>query len=380
MAYMNVPGGGLPLPTQLYPSTPSGAGQIWGNGQINLAAGSDFVIPRGMWFVQTGSYSALQFRDPVNNVWRAVRPGRATVQISSDGFNCRVQNICGIPFGGVITNGGTGYVQATTTIAASTGGSVWMPVVGGALGATTIANPGSGYGIAPFVAIPGPPSRAGNGIGGIQASAYAVLTNGTVSAVSLTNTGAGYNQATITALLLPATNDPNYIAGTVSVGSVTFTIAGSAGKLTGALATNYGGSVPLVMSLTVGGSGTGATIVPAIGQTVTAVSVVAGGGGYGTLPPLVTSSGGDTAAVDAIRNPAISHGTGLPVAFQGTGVLAAQAITSVNILDGGFFIAPPNPVIIPAGPAAPVAASVASVTFTMGSLFDTIFLQPAGGS
>ena len=376
MAYLNAPGAGLPFPQNLYPSELFGAPQDWGNGQITLAAASAITIPRGSWLVDTGLYSAIQFNDPNSPLWRTITPNRRARVIQSDGFNYRIQNLLGVMLGGVVTALGSGYAQSTTLITPSTGNSTWQPIVGGALAVGSIVNAGANYSIPPIVAIPSPPADIYNGIGGIQATAYSALSSGTVSGVTLTNFGAGYTQATVTALLLPSTFDPNFAS--ITIGSVTFTISGSAGKLTAGVPTTYGSAVATTASLTVSGAGSSATIVPLIGQTVLSVSVTAAGAGYGSIGgPLVTSSGGGNTNTDVVKNPIASLDNFVPLPFQGLGVLASGSLSSVTIYDGGFFISAPNPIILPVETAASTQATIA---FTMGSTVDTIFLQPMGGT
>jgi hypothetical protein len=380
--YLNVPGGGLPLPTGLYPTELTQSTQDWSSAPITISAGASIVIPRGNWIIGSGLVSTVQYLDPVNNFWRPVVPPRFTRQVISDGFNYRIINLTGIPFAGVITTKGSGYTQATTTITPSVGNSVWQAVVGGSLAVSTVANAGAGYSIPPTVAIPQCPAFAYNGIGGVQATAYATLTGGTVNGVTLVNVGAGYTSATVTALLLPSPFDPNYLAGTVTIGSVLFTLTNS-GDLTAAILTNGGDAIPnaslSTMSLTVTGAGSSAVVSPLIGQTVLSASVAAAGATYGTSPPLITSVGGNNTFTDALKNPLVSPGS-VPLPVYGIGTLASQSLSGVTIYDPGFFVSAPTAIVIPGTGAAPVAASVASVTFSMGSTQDTVTLQPAGGT
>lgn len=376
MQPLSGPGIGLPIPTNLYPTELYSAPQDFGNGEITLPAGGALQLPRGSYMVQTGSFSIVQFLDPVTNTYRNVRTSRGSFQQLYDGFNYRMINPLGCIVGGVITNVGSNYAQATTTIAAGAGNSVWQPIIGGTLGSVSIANAGAGYSIPPTVAIPGPPSASANGIGGIQASAQCALSSGTVASVTLVNVGAGY-VGTITCLLLPCPYDPNYIAGTTTVGSITF-VAGGTGKLMGALLTNGGDAVALTTTLAVSGAGSSAAVTPVILQTVTAVSVSVAGATYGTVGPLVTSSGGGyTGSADAVGNPGVSHTGFIPIPFDGVGVIATATLASVTILDSGLFVSTPNPIVIPSN-SNPVTASLATIVFTMGTKADSVFIQPTG--
>ena len=58
----------------------------------------------------------------------------------------------------VVVAGGSGYVQASTSVTASAGGSTWQPIVGGMLSMSSINNAGTGYGVAPNLFIAAPPS------------------------------------------------------------------------------------------------------------------------------------------------------------------------------------------------------------------------------
>ena len=145
--------------------------------------------------------------------------------IKSDGFTSRVANLTGCVVSASIINGGTGYVQATTTITAIGAGftgavPTLLPIVGGALGVTgtfTIDVPtkGAGYGVPPLVMIPPPPPAQSNanGVGGIQATAIALIgSGGSLTSVSITNPGAGYPTAP-TAVVVPSPFDPNLSTG-----------------------------------------------------------------------------------------------------------------------------------------------------------------------
>lgn len=376
-APLSAPGLGLPIPTNLYPTELYNAPQDFGNGQITLPAGAALQLPRGSYMVQTGAFSIVQFLDPVTNVWRNARTSRGSFQQLYDGFNYRLLNPLGCIVGAVITNVGSNYVQATTTITAGAGNSVWTPIIGGTLGSVSIINAGAGYSIPPTVAIPGPPTASVNGIGGIQASAVCALTNGTVASVTLINVGAGYT-GTVTCLLLPCPYDPNYIAGTTTVGSISFVAAGT-GKLMGALVTNPGDAVSLTTTLAVTGAGSSAALTPVILQTITAVTVAAAGATYGTIGPLITTSGGGyTGSADAVGNPGVSHTGFIPIQAQGVGVLGSQTLASVTLLDSGLFVSTPNGIVIPGTGTNPVTASVASITFAMGTKSDSVFVQPTG--
>ena len=177
------PGLGLPFPQALYPNNLAGIGPNAATNEITLAAGQALAIPPGTFIVTPGRYTLLQYLDPVTSVWLPYRSALIQpVQIKSDGQNYRLANLTGCPIGGYVTAAGSGYAQATTTITSSAGGSLWQPVIGGALNTSiSIVAAGAGYTVPPMILIPAPPSP------GIQATAYATITSGTVSAVTVTN-------------------------------------------------------------------------------------------------------------------------------------------------------------------------------------------------
>ncbi len=111
---------------------------------LSLQAGMSFIIPAGRYLVGLGLYTSLQFLDPVTNIWRnngAVGPGGGPpVIVESDGANWRLANTTGCAVGATITTAnatgcttGIGTTAVGTTVTPSTGGSVWVPIVGGAL-------------------------------------------------------------------------------------------------------------------------------------------------------------------------------------------------------------------------------------------------------
>lgn len=376
VAPLSGPGLGLPPVQNLYPSELYNAPQDFGVGLITLEAAQAIAVPRGTWYINPGMYSAVQFLDPLNGLWRSVRPQRQVMFVGSDGFNCRIINLTGCIVGAVVTAEGSGYVAASTTIVPSVGNSTWQAIVGGALAVGSVTAPGAGFTIPPWVMIPSPPNTFNSSTAGsFQATGYASISSGTVSGVTMVNVGAGYVGATITGLLLPSPYDPN--AAAITPGTVTFTTAASAGKLTGALCTDYGSALTPGSSgsLVVSGAGSGATLSQVILQTITAASVSAAGAGYGSGAPLITSAGGVNSAVDAVTNPDLSLTGFVPFPLQAAGVVASGSISSVTIEDSGLFTAAPSPIVV-ASDATPT--TLATIAFTMGSKNDTIFIQPTG--
>jgi hypothetical protein len=388
------PGVGLMYPQNYYPSQLQNAPNDPSSNRQTLNAGDVFVIPSGTWFVTLGIYLVLQYLDPVTNAW-AFGSGtsyeRGMQYVKSDGFSVRIANLTGCVVAVSITAAGSGYAQASTTVTAvATGftGAVptLLPIVGGQLGLTgtfTIDVPtkGAGYGVAPIIMIPPPPPAAtnANGVGGIPATAYAVLSSGSISAVSLTNPGAGYPSAP-TAVVVPSPFDPNLSVG-ITAASVSFSLTGS-GSITGVLVTNSGsplttGSLASI-TLTIGGAGSSGSLTAIVMQTISAASVSGPGVGYGTGQSLITTVGG------APPNGAITNPDALQLAFlprqANIGLTPANTSVSVGstgvIYDGGLFEAAPNIVLVQAANLA-APSTVASVALVMGWRPDIFQLQAA---
>ena len=384
------PGLGLPYPQSLYPTQLYNAPPDEATNRIALAPGDTLPLPAGDWLVNLGQYCVLQFLDPVNNTWSmgtnaAWQGGHQFVV--SDGFNVRVANLLGCPITASVTSYGSNYVQATTTVTATPGNSTWVPIVGGQL-TPTIISAGAGYGVAPeiFIPAPAPASNNANGVGGIQASAWANISSGTLtlaSGVSMTNPGAGY-ETPFTIALRPSPTDPNLSVG-ITMATVVFSLTGS-GSITGALCTNPGAplSNPNQFTLTVAGAGTQGTLVGNVLQTVTAASVSGAGSGYGTIANLLQTVGGVPAAGTITNSPEYNGlawrprqaQVGLTVTGAG-GTIGTQVGT---IYDGGLFLTNAAPSFVLAGqPLAGAAPTIvaATVALTMGSRPDIVTLQPA---
>lgn len=386
------PGLGLPYPQNYYPSQLQNAPQDPSSNRLALAAGDTFVIPAGDWYINTGCYSVLQYLDPVTNIWSMTPTaawGGALQFIKSDGFTTRIANLLNCPVSAVITQSGGGWVQSSTTITATGGTSTWLPIIGGALAQVggTMQSVGAGYGIAPLVMIPPPPPAANNanGVGGVQASAYCVISSGTVSGFTFSNVGAGYPSAP-TAVVVPSPFDPNLATG-ITAATVAFSLT-NAGALTGVFCTNPGAPLSASNAITLGiaGAGTNATLVANVLTSVTAVTVSGAGSGYGTISALLTTIGG-APSVGTITNPDLSGlawrprpaQVGLAVTAAANGTIAAQNGT---IFDGGLFLqsttTAPNFVVI----AQPITAATqayvaATIALTMGTRADIVTLQPA---
>lgn len=385
---LNGPGVGLPPPQNLYPSALQNSPIDPSSNKIALNAGDQLPIPAGDWLIDTGMYSVLQFYDPVNNTWRSM-PSAAWNGgfqfVKSDGFNVRVANLTGCVVNIVPTAYGSNYVQASTSLTVTgPSGVTAAPIVGGQLVQSSLVAAGAGFTMPPIVFIPPPPpaTNNANGVGGIQASAYANIANGTVASISFTNAGAGYPTAP-GIILLPNPADPCNITG-FTAASVNVSLVGS-GSITGALVTNNGAPIPdnslSNVTITVAGVGSGATLVADVMQTVKAVSVVGAGTGFGTLAVGVASAGGAGNAGTVQQSPEFLRLNFRPrpvqasLAVTGVGTLAAQTGT---ILDGGLFLSAPNPVLqFNAAPGATLLPTGSTISFVMGSRPDIVTMQPA---
>lgn len=361
-------GVGLPAPQYLYPTELFNAADDLATNEQTLAPGQALVFPAGDFLVTIGKVLILQYKDPVNGIWRGFGSPRTPLsRVKSDGQNIRIANLTGCPVAAEITGAGSGYVQASTTVTANVGGSTWQPIVGGSVSITSITNAGSGYGQPPIVLIPDPPFP------GVPATGYAILTSGTVSTVSLTNLGAGYLTAPPVALV-PNPSDPNI--NSIVQATVTTALT-AAGKLTAVLNTNPGAALATLSAITLTASGTGgsgATVAAVVMQTVTGVSVVAGGTGF-TAGAEVSTYGGTPATASASGNPSIELTGYLPRAASIGMAAAAGTITSVStIYDPGLFVGTPNPIV---NTGSGTATTAASVTLIMGSAPDAYLIQPA---
>jgi hypothetical protein len=360
------PGISLPPPQALYPAYLTNEPYVPATNVITLAPGEAITVPSGDWLFNIGKYLTVQALDPVTGIWSPFTGGaNDNGYLHSDGQNFRVANPTGCPIGAIVTAAGSGYVQASTTVNASAGGSTWQPIVGGALSLTTsITSAGSGYTIPPIVFIPAPQNP------GVQAAGYATIAAGTVSAVSITQQGAGY-LTTPTIALLPSPYDPNL--GSIVNATATVTTTG-AGQITAVLCTNSGAAQTFAAqpTLTIAGVGTGATATPTLLWTATGASVTAGGAGYTTATE-VTSIGGRPAATPVWLNPLIEAQILTPRPAAMSVAVAGTSITSITtVYDGGLYAGTPTTLVLTNA----VATTAATLVLTLGSTVDFAELQP----
>lgn len=359
-------GVGLPLPQFKYPSELNNAAPDSGNAYIGLAPGDSMTIPPGDWIINR-IYCFVQYFDSVNNAWR----GNATAlgpqeQVFSDGVNYRVANLTGCPVAAIVVAGGSGYSQSSTSVTASTGGSTWQPIVGGMMSVNTIANAGSGYGVAPILLPLQPPTP------GVQATGYTTITGGSVTGVTLTNVGAGY-AASQTLVTIPNPYDPNLTSTTAIVPATVVLAPIGSGSIAAVLCTNNG--APASPTLTVGGAGSSGSVVAVVCQVVASGSVAAGGAGF-TGGGGVITIGGQPSATPQWVNPATDLSQAIPRPAQATMATTGGSLVSVStIIDKGLFFGTPTVLVVPG--AGNLQTTTASVTVALGSTADTILLQPA---
>jgi hypothetical protein len=380
------PGLPLPLPQNLYPTELGGANLDFGSNRLTLPPGAAVPVPAGEWLVSLGMYLFLQYLDPITNTWITSASGGwegPHIYVFSDGYNVRIANMLGCPIDGVVTAPGTGYVQASTTIAVTGGGgSTWQPIIGGQLAVIggTLVSSGAGYGIAPLAIIPQPPPAASNpnGVGGVPADGYFTIASGTISGFTFTNPGAGYPAGlTITAYASPY--DPNLSTG-ITLGTIAFSLA-AGGSLTGVLCTNSGAPIanPANITLTVSGVGSQGTVSPIMVQTITKGSVTGAGTGFGTIGVELTTVGGAPPTSTYTNSPTNLYLAYKPrpaqIGLTGTGSGGTVAAQAGTIYDGGLFYSTPSPIVSAGAQSGSLAGP--TVALTMGSVPDIAYLQPA---
>ncbi len=362
-------GVGLQIPSYYFPTeiNPANTPLDLASAIQGLSSGDAIAVPAGSWIINPGPYSVIQFMDPVTQVWRGLSSAlMKSVPVTSDGFNYRVANLTGCPVAAVVTTGGSGYVQASTTVTSSSGGSTWRAVVGGMCSISTISNAGSGYGIPPMVFIASPP------VGGVQASGYATIQSGTLAAVTLTNVGGGYVTAP-TVVIVTSPYDPNFIAGSTIVQAVAaITLVGS-GSIAAIVCTDNGASIAAAPTLTIAGAGASGAAT-ALRMSTFASATVASAGTW-TGGAYMTTVGGGAGATAQFANPAIDGTNFIPRPAQVT-LSGATSLSSVaTVYDGGLFLSAPTVVVSPVGGAL-APASIATITPTYAGAPDTVLLQP----
>ena len=386
-------GVGLPNPQALYPVAIPSIAAFTNPNRISLPPGGDIIIPPGDWAITLGLYSQVQFLDPVTQLWVPIisTTGSNFLTIESDGWNYRIYNPTGFPVGALITNAGTAYTSAPT-IAAATGGSLWLAIVGGGIGtlncpSTVTVASGVGYLVPPIINIAAPPSP------GVQATAVCSISGGSIANFTIINPGAGYTSAPLVTAVQQM-SDQNFQSGSTTATTQATIVAATSyvGMVTAVLLVNEGNNVANVaptMSNT-GGGGSGLAITPVMAFTVANYAIAAAGSGYnGSSAPVQTWGGslataGTSGIGAATNNPMVSYGMFIPRQAQivvnisgGSASLPNNAINQFSgIIDGGLFQVTPNNAIVlnPTG-----AGGFGSLTLTMGGQNDTLIIQKLAG-
>ncbi len=370
-------GSGLPFPQALYPPLPNGQAVQPASNELYLPGGSCMYIPAGWWMVMPRLYSQVQFLDPVTNLYRqyGTWAPMTPAYVNSDGQNFRIFNPTGCPVGAIVTNVGSGYIQSTTTVASNTGGSTWVPIVGGAIsqtvtiGAVGGVTGGANWTLPPILVASPPPA------GGVPATATATVSGGAINSVTVVDQGAGYASPP-TWQVIPNPFDPNIAILTIP--PLTSTLTG-AGTITAILCTYFGTVQTAPVTLTISGAGASATATAIMALSVTAVSFSNSGGVTYTGPnvDVDTVAGNVVVAAGAVLNPAMGPGLFIPRKANISAPVSGGVIGAAAIIDGGLFqAAPAGLVISPVGTAATGTISLA--TLTMGAQTDRIYMQNMG--
>lgn len=396
MATVRIGGAGIGLPT--FPGlanqtsgtgTPGQAGYYTGlTNSVTLSAGETFLIPSGTWWVSPGPYTFVQWKDPVSTQWKTM-PTTATVTkyVESDGQNWRLANLTGCVIGAVITTGGAtnpytngiGSTATGVTVTASSGGSTWVPVVGGAIGATLatstgVTTAGSGYTYPPICVIDAPPT------GGLQATAIVTsLSTGTipVANVQVTNQGAGY----VTAPNLTFVNDPRDTTGS---GAVVVLALTATGQLTGLYPSNNGTALTGVPTLTITTATTTAQATAIMNFTVTSfalASTTTQGSTLSAGTTVISVSNTIAASTNFITNP-LHNGVGVtfPRPARIMANISSGVITSTGqvVEDGGLGIQQvPSTIVLPVITSTTSVAPLGGLGVpVVGGVNDTSLIQP----
>lgn len=379
--------------TAKYPALPIllGPGEVWllpsGQGIVGtfgstLPQQTGFTLT-GQYLVNMGPFTSLQTYDSNMQTWRNITPGGGEASmVSSDGTNFRLANTTGVAIGMLVTAGGTGLTNGFNTVTAtqSAGGGTWNIIVGGAINPTLqIAAAGTLYTQRPIIVV-NPPAAQGS-TPYILPTVVAAITGGAISAVTVTNAGAGLVAQPTFAIL----NAPGDTTGGGATLAATAALTGS-GTVTAVYTTgNYGtAGLTAVPTFTFAPAST-ITAVAVCNFTVTNISVVAAGAGYGNAQPVaILTAGAQVAGAAALLtgNPYFDKNLVFPrnASIQMTSIASgavgtAGAVSASTIIDAGFgFQGVPNLFPVPGGSGGPVTTS-AQLTAVVGGQNDVSVLQ-----
>lgn len=330
----------------------------------------------GQYYVNLGPYTVLQYYDSNLQCFRnaPLVSGRPTV-ISSDGTNFQLTNSTGAAVGALITNTGSGLTNGFNTVAvtSSANGSTWNTIVGGSINTTvTITAAGASYTVPPNIVFNPPASQGATPY--ILPTGYVTLTSGAITGVTITNGGAGL----VAAPTIQVINSPNDTTGNGGVLTVNATLINS-GKLTALYPTYCGTNGTGVHTFTFSPASTiAATMI--MNFTVSGITVVAGGAGYGNAQPFAIITAGAQiggAAAAGLLNPAFDINLVFPrnASIQGTST-AGGAVTGTGLViaDAGYgFQAVPN--LFPIAGGSGLATTQAQVTATVSGANDVCVIQ-----
>ncbi len=387
----------LPVPQALYPSTIAGVPGLVATNRLSLPAGGDILLPPGKFMVSPGVVSQVQVFDPVTQTWfpYTTQTVNEAVFVESDGVNYRIINPTGFPIGAVVTTSGTGFTSAPA-VAAATGGSTWVAIVGGAISSIVPAAGGSGAGylVPPVINIAVPPAP------GVPATATCTISGGSISTITIQNPGAGYTSVPAI-VAAPQNNDTNFFSLTSTTATKNAVLTASlsfASNVTAVLMTNEGfqpqnAAPALTFS---GGGGSGATATAILAQSIQSITVTTPGSGFSGGVGIQTFGGSlfaqtSGAGVGLLNNAIVQSGLLVPRQAQiaatigsgsGIGILGNNTYPSNNsaIIDPGIFTALPSTVVLP-GPTQTSGTGQAVVVnptlaLTMGGVVDTVYIQP----
>ena len=341
-----------------------------------------FLLPAGAFAVAAGSYSSLQWLDPVSGRWITINAVNTLVphMVDSDGTNFRLANLTGCSVGASVTaagNGtgltnGIGAAATGLTVTVSSGGSTWVPVVGGSVNPTvvvTAGNVGSGYIYPPILEFSPPPS------GGVQASGYCLIGSGTISSVVVVNQGAGYTVAPSVTVI----NDSRDTVGTGGAVTLPTTLIGNT-QLTALYPSNPGTSAVTSVPTFTFSPTSAITATMIMNFTVTGISGVGAQTTFTGSPLLIGMAAPVTASstriTAGIAGPIMDTNLTQPRPALLSVTTATNALTTTAvIIDGGFgFQQVPTAYVLPAGLSVNGTAGIA--TLSVGGTNDTSYVQP----
>lgn len=369
-----------------------GPGEAWlvpaGQGTVGVFGSAQqgftgFTLS-GQYIVSLGPFTVLQMYDANLATWRNVQTANgAPLTISSDGTNFRLANTTGVAVAAVVQTGGSGLTNGFNTVTAtlSAGGGTWNTIVGGAINPTLqIAAAGTLFTQRPILVF-NPPSNQGS-TPYILPTAVAAITAGIISTVTVTNVGAGLvGQPTVVVL-----NGPGDTTGSGATVACTAALTGS-GTLTALYTTgNYGtAGVTAVPTFTFLPAST-ITATAVCNFTITAVSTIAIGAGYGNAQPAALLTAGQQVTTTAAllggntlfdKNLVFPRNASIQMTSTAAGALGTAAtLAAATIHDPGYgFQLVPNIFPVPGGTSVAVTTN-AQFTAIVGGQNDVSILQP----